>query len=365
MSTFLGIAKEFPEIRSRVFQISSPGTLPPKACFLSHIHSDHLQGLDNYIGPVVYCSPATKKLLLRLEKKSVRLTRLCNEVEIEPQRVYRNLGPEHGRDVLRAIPYNTPTKIELDPCQTITVTLFEANHCPGSTMFLIENENKAILYTGDIRAEDWWLESLRRNPILVPYTRGWKRLDCIYLDTTFCGPGSTYETFPSKTQGIGLLISEIRKYPKDTVFHFNAWTYGYEDLWIALASAFNVKIHVDKYRYEIFQSIGDASVYEYGPCLTGYSALSMDKCERMLLSDGCLTLDPNCTRFHSCERGYVCEGRAGRQVVYVHPAVNSHIREPGAGYPRNGSGVEYRSPLPPLFLVVMIDANKNSQARRN
>ncbi|KAK9376693.1 uncharacterized protein V1513DRAFT_439422 [Lipomyces chichibuensis] len=140
----------------------------------------------------------------------------------------------------RAIPYNTPTKIELDPCQTITVTLFEAsnhpqgNHCPGSTMFLIENENKAILYTGDIRAEDWWLESLKRNPILVPYARGWKRLDCIYLDTTFCGPSSTYESFPSKvcfilviSQGIGLLISEIRKYPKDTVFHFNAWTYGY------------------------------------------------------------------------------------------------------------------------------------------
>ncbi|KAK9352444.1 beta-lactamase-like protein [Lipomyces doorenjongii] len=355
LRTFLGIPKEFPEIRIDYFK-EQPGTLPPKACFLSHIHSDHLQGLDNYIGPVVYCSPATKKLLLRLEKKSARLTRLCNGVEIEPQRMYRNLGPEHGRDVLRAIPYNTPTTIELDPCQAITVTLLEANHCPGSTMFLIENDNKAILYTGDIRAEDWWRESLRRNPILVPYTRGWKRLDCIYLDTTFCGPSPTYETFPSKTQGIGLLISEIKKYPRDTVFHFNAWTYGYEDLWIGLASAFNAKIHVDKYRYEIFQSVGDASVYEHGPCLTGYSALSMDRCERILLSEGCLTLDPSCTRFHSCERGYVCEGRAGRQVVYVHPAVNSQIREPGAGYPRKASGNEYISLS---SLATMCQARRN------
>ncbi|KAK9236017.1 beta-lactamase-like protein [Lipomyces kononenkoae] len=340
MSTFLGIPKEFPEIRIDYFK-EQPGTLPPKACFLSHIHSDHLLGLDNYMGPVIYCSPATKRLLLRLETKSTRLTRLCNEVEIEPQRIYRNLGPEYGRDVLRPIPYNTPTTIELDPSQKITVTLLDANHCPGSTMFLIENGEKAVLYTGDIRAEDWWVESLRRNPVLLPYTRGRKSLDCLYLDTTFCGPSPAYETFPSKTQGICLLVNEIRKYPQDTVFHFNAWTYGYEDIWIAVASALNVKIHVDKYRNDIFQAISDPSVYEYGPCLSGYSVATMDGRDRMLISEGCLTLDPTCTRFHSCERGHVCEGRAGKQVVYIHPAVNSQIREPGAGYPRHRYSDEY------------------------
>ncbi|KAJ8103460.1 beta-lactamase-like protein, partial [Lipomyces tetrasporus] len=313
-----------------------PKTLPPKACFLSHVHSDHLQGLENYIGPVVYCSPATKRLLLRLEKKSARLARLCNEVEIEPQRMYRNLGPENGRDVLRAIPYNTPTVIDLDPCQKITVTLFDANHCPGSTMFLIESDRKAILYTGDVRAENRWLEGLRQNPILIAYTRGWKKLDCIYLDTTFCGPCSSYAIFPSKAEGTDLLIDAVSKYPADTVFHFNAWTYGYEDLWIALASAFNTKIHVDKYRYDIFQSIGNAAVYDYGPCLTGYGIASIDNRDKIVLSEGCLALDPTCTRFHSCERGYVCDGRRSRQVVYIHPSVSSQIREPGAGYPRDG-----------------------------
>ncbi|KAK9371498.1 uncharacterized protein V1513DRAFT_455570 [Lipomyces chichibuensis] len=43
MSTFLGIAKEFPEIRIDYFK-EQPGTLPPKACFLSHIHSDYRAG---------------------------------------------------------------------------------------------------------------------------------------------------------------------------------------------------------------------------------------------------------------------------------------------------------------------------------
>lgn len=46
-----------------------------------------------------------------------------------------------------------PTEIELMPGNTIRVTLFDANHCPGSVMFLIEGDGKAILYTGDIRGK--------------------------------------------------------------------------------------------------------------------------------------------------------------------------------------------------------------------
>jgi hypothetical protein len=35
--------------------------------------------------------------------------------------------------------------------QRIQVTLFDANHCAGAVMFLIEDQGNAILYTGDIR----------------------------------------------------------------------------------------------------------------------------------------------------------------------------------------------------------------------
>ena len=35
----------------------------------------------------------------------------------------------------RTLPLNTPTKIELSDNQAITLTLFDANHCPGAVMY--------------------------------------------------------------------------------------------------------------------------------------------------------------------------------------------------------------------------------------
>ena len=63
---------------------------------------------------------------------------------------------------------NTPTVIELKLGKSLRVTLLDvhfsclqknradggqANHCVGAVMLLIENDAKAILYTGDIRCE--------------------------------------------------------------------------------------------------------------------------------------------------------------------------------------------------------------------
>src|ERR1700753_2558558 len=92
---------------------------------------------------------------------------------------------KHLKHLLKPIPLETPTVIELSPGQNIRVTLIDANHCIGSVMFLIEGNGKAILYTGDVRAEPWWISSLARNPVILPYTCGINVLDNIYLDTTF------------------------------------------------------------------------------------------------------------------------------------------------------------------------------------
>ena len=130
-------------------------------------------------------------------------------------------------------------------------------------MFLIESNLKAILYTGDIRctfeanfdgllllislmlslAEPWWVNSIIRNPIVVPYCCGLRRLDKIYLDTTFASDTGLYRAFPAKAEGLSELLTKISRYPASTVFHFHAWTLGYEDVWIALASALGSQVH--------------------------------------------------------------------------------------------------------------------------
>ena len=229
MSTFNGLVSEFPRIRIDFFRIH-PSQPPPLACFLSHVHSDHLQGLESLKAPFVYCSAGTRQLLLNIEKYPHRMNFMKGVLESRKHH-YRHL-----KLVLKAIPLECPTEIELGPLEKIRVTLFDANHCPGAVMFLIEGSSKAILYTGDIRSEPWWVHSLVRNPILLPYTTDLKQLDRLYLDTTFATKEDIYARFPSKAEGIRELLTKARQYPPSTVFYINAWTLGYEDVWVALSS---------------------------------------------------------------------------------------------------------------------------------
>jgi hypothetical protein len=87
---------------------------------------------------------------------------------------------------------------------------------------VIEGQGKAVLYTGDIRSEPWWVNAIARSPSLIEYTTGLKTLDTIYLDTSFVDDIG----FPTKAEGISELLQKVSRYPADTIFHFQAWTYG-------------------------------------------------------------------------------------------------------------------------------------------
>lgn len=65
MSTFKGVVKEFPQIRIDYFR-RVPDEAPPLACFLSHVHSDHLAGLESLKAPFIYCSPSTREVCDKL-----------------------------------------------------------------------------------------------------------------------------------------------------------------------------------------------------------------------------------------------------------------------------------------------------------
>ncbi|KAL3425052.1 artemis protein [Phlyctema vagabunda] len=307
MSTFGGFMEEFPDIRVDYFR-QIPLLRPPLACFLSHVHSDHLTGLETLKSPFVYCSAATKALLLRLERYPHRMNFAKGILESRKQH-YKPL-----KTLLKTIPLETPTQIELAPGNHIQVTLFDANHCTGAVMFLIEGHGRAVLYTGDIRSEPWFVNNIMRNPLMIEYTTGLKILDCIYLDTSNIEP----ITFPTKAEGLRELLGKVAAYPTNTIFHFSAWTFGYEEVWVALAKTLNSKIHVDEYKYRMYRALrGEPatesnSLSREGPALAGYQCGNAPQ-------HGCLTQDPS-GRIHSCEKGANCPAIDGN-IVWIRPII--------------------------------------------
>lgn len=87
---------------------------------------------------------------------------------------------------------------------------------------MFEGQDKAVLYTGDVRAEPWFVNAIARSPSLIEYSSGLKMIDTIYLDTSFIDDIE----FPTKSEGIGELLRKVSRYPSDTIFHLQAWTYG-------------------------------------------------------------------------------------------------------------------------------------------
>ncbi|KAF9691930.1 hypothetical protein EKO04_010000 [Ascochyta lentis] len=347
MSTFKGIVAEFPQIRLDYFR-HQPEHKAPLACFLSHVHSDHLAGLETLRAPFVYCSAATREILLRLEKFHYRMNFAKGILESRNVTYDRSM-----RKLAKPLPLDTPTTIELAPGNSIRVTLLDANHCVGAVMFLIEGDGKAVLYTGDIRAETWWINSIVQNPVLVPYALGLRQLDCVYLDTTFATRRSPYRNFPSKAEGIKELLEEISTYPDDTVFYFHSWTFGYENVWIALSTFLGSQIHLDDYRARIYGSLSPLDrkslreagldvqsenkfLKEAGIEIREAAALCGFRNGNHMQS-GCLTSSER-VRIHSCERGMGCsimDNDANAKIVHIVPIITrsngTEIAELGAG----------------------------------
>lgn len=305
MSTFDGHVAEFPRIRIDRFRVNDGSSTPSLANFLSHIHTDHLIGLDSpsYGGPFIYCSSATREMLLRLEKYPTRMNFANGLTETRTQ-TYKHL-----KKLLKPIPLEVPTWIELSDGFRIRVTLFDANHCAGAVSFLVEGDGqdaKAIMYTGDVRSEQWWVHSLSRYPFLNQYLRHddkepHKRLDTIYLDTTFANKSDPYQHFPSKAHGISELISKVSQYPKDTLFYLNTWTFGYEDVWSAMATYLNTHIHVDQYKYGVYAALGNSKE----PRAADFFKLITSSVGNHA-QQGCLVTDSELHQIHSCEQGTAC-----------------------------------------------------------
>ncbi|XP_078500547.1 5' exonuclease Apollo-like isoform X2 [Lissotriton helveticus] len=123
----------------------------------------------------------------------------------------------------------------------MTVTLIDANHCPGSVMFLFEGYFGTILYTGDFRYSPDMLEQ--------PPLNNMKKIDVLYLDNTNCNPNLK---LPSRQQATGQIKAIISSHPEHNVV-IGLYSIGKESLLIELARCFRTWIVVSPQRLELLK----------------------------------------------------------------------------------------------------------------
>ncbi|KDQ11929.1 hypothetical protein BOTBODRAFT_113798 [Botryobasidium botryosum FD-172 SS1] len=141
------------------------------AYLLTHAHADHYTNLSaSWKNGPIYCSEATANLIKHM-------------LRVDPKWVH-------------PLPLDVPTV--LPNTGGVEVTLIEANHCPGSTLFLFDGLQ--TVNAGDSEFHSSWVGSSKRFRYLHcgdfrasprhaehPAVKG-KRLDLVYLDTTYLDP---------------------------------------------------------------------------------------------------------------------------------------------------------------------------------
>jgi DNA cross-link repair 1A protein len=225
------------------------------AYFLSHFHSDHYIGLSSKWchGPI-YCSRVTANLVR---------TRL----RVDPKWVVELPWEEW---------------VQIPGTNGVRVQGLDANHCPGSMLFLFENGKRRILHCGDFRAEEKHL----RHPLL----KG-QRLDEVYLDTTYLDPkyafppqksvidacaemcvainsGEEIKTADSGGGGLGGFLTQTQvpsttKTPKDKgrlLILVGTYSIGKERIAVGIARALNSKIFAPATKLSILRQLEDPAL---------------------------------------------------------------------------------------------------------
>lgn len=208
--------------------------------FLTHFHSDHYGGISKHwnIG-TIYCSIPTANL------------------------VHQQLGVD--RKYLHPLPMHTPTIIA-SKGTAVTVTLLNANHCPGAIMFLFEVGKRVILHVGDFRwnynimSSQLPLRPYCRKPWLGQESTSLRRIDDLFLDTTYC---DVQYDLPTQEECIQAVIKVAEKEMRhsnpskrsNVLMLFGAYTIGKEAVYMSVAKALGLKVYVDKRRHRILSTL--------------------------------------------------------------------------------------------------------------
>jgi len=171
--------------------------------FLSHVHTDHVQGLRaNWKNGTLYCSQDTLKLL-----EIMYGDELIKHVQV--------LAPYVWHDIL-----------------SFKVALLPANHCFGSTMFVFNLGGKYVVYTGDYRLSKQILE----------WTGFPTRVDWLMFDSTFHDKNLKLPTMDESVQALENVVKHI-EHNKRIYIHLHGL--GVEHFVIAWINKFKRDVLID------------------------------------------------------------------------------------------------------------------------
>jgi len=148
--------------------------------------------------------------------------------------------------------------ITLDPGETrvvagVELTAVDANHCPGSLMFVMRLVmGITILHCGDCRAGPGMEEEpVFWNPRVV---------DTVYLDTTYCKP--EYD-FPSQgdviDRTVELVVEFLASHPSTAVL-VGAYMIGKERIFKAVARELDCNVWAEPRRVKTWECLGDREI---------------------------------------------------------------------------------------------------------
>ncbi|KAG1811490.1 DRMBL-domain-containing protein, partial [Suillus subaureus] len=255
------------------------GTIPGvTAYFLTHAHSDHYTNLaSNWKSGPIYCSGDTANLIIHM-------------LSVDPKWVH-------------PLPMDVPTIVP--DSGGVTVTLIEANHCPGSCLFLFEGPQ--TVHAGDSAFKSPFVGSgkafrylhcgdFRASPqhVMHPAVRG-KQIDHVYLDTTYLDPKYTFPPQPlvisacaelakrivsgewvgapdangkrNSTMDAWVIPSDraddnVMKQPKDRMLVVvGTYSIGKERIVKAIAQALKTKIYCDAHKAAILRCQNDPELH--------------------------------------------------------------------------------------------------------
>ncbi|RHZ73122.1 hypothetical protein CDV55_108518 [Aspergillus turcosus] len=171
------------------------------AYFLSHYHSDHYMGLTSSWrhGPI-YCSRPTANLVRQ-------------QLKVDPKWV---------------VDLQFEKKTEVPGTNGVHVTMIEANHCPGSAIFLFEKQVgsgpsarvQRILHCGDFRASPAHVQHALLRPETDDPTTGQRRqqkIDVCYLDTTYMSPKYAFPSQEDVIEACANLCVSLDQNPEEGV----------------------------------------------------------------------------------------------------------------------------------------------------